>query len=282
MNNTFPQGKTFAASPGQPNGAPRRFETLRRTLLICSSSALLFGCGNLAKNYVPSELMTASVDKSASAYVTEDERVDLSKVDLSLFDGTDRKTERARFIATLITLSDKKCEAHKATIMSNANNWNVATGVATIIFAGYASIANSATAAANSAAAAAATTGIQGQVNQEVYQGKLSTAILRAIDAARAKAYAKVSQGLPKADYPTVQLVADVNRYHASCSLMAGVTELTTAIENRKKSRAEIEANIARLTTEIGNTAQLYDAANVSALKAERQKQVMDLIQASD
>jgi hypothetical protein len=281
MDNTFPQGKTFAASQAQPLTSNRRFERLCRTLLICSSSALLLGCGNLARNYVPSELMTASVDKSAAPYVTEGERVDLSKVDLSLLDGEAKKVERVRFIATLTTLSDKKCEAHKATIMSNANNWNVATGVATILFAGYASIANSATAAANSAAAAAATTGIQGQVNQEVYQGKLSTAILRAIDAARAKTYARVSQGLEKTDYPTVQLVSDVNRYHASCSLMAGVTELTNAIENRKKSRAEIEGNIARLTTELGNT-RLYDATNLNALRAERQKQVMDLIQASD
>ncbi|MDP1565650.1 MAG: hypothetical protein Q8L91_05215, partial [Polaromonas sp.] len=239
------------------------------------------GCGMLAKNYLPDELMTNTVDQSAAPYVTADGKVDLSKVKLSDYDANAQA--RANLVGTLVTMSDRKCEAHKATIMSNANNWNVASGTATILFAGYASVASSAHAAANAAAAAAATTGIQGQFNQEVYQGKLSTAILRAIDVARTKAYAKVTTGLGTAGYPTVQLVGDISQYHASCSLMAGVTELTSAIDNRRKSRAEIDANIVRLTAEIdkGKEAK-YGASTLSALEAERQKQVMELVRATE
>ena len=253
-----------------------------RVALVCLSAPFLFGCQNLAKNYIPDELIASSFDKSTAPLVTADERIDLSKVDLSDYDLDANKLARARLIASMAMLSDRKCELHKATIMSNANNWNVATGVATILFAGYASVARSANAAANSAAAAAATTGVQGQFNQEIYQGKLSTAILRAIDVARAKAYAKVIEGMNATGYTTVQLVGDINNYHASCSLMAGVTELTKAIENRKPSRAEIEGKIARLSSEIANTKGHYDAADLPAVRVQRQKLVMDLMDARD
>jgi hypothetical protein len=282
MAKAFPLQGNLPTLPATHSGGPQwRLDRFLRIALVGLSTPLLFGCGMLAKNYLPDELMTSKVDKSAAAYVTDDGKVDLSQVDLAAYD-TDAKA-RARFVATLVTMSDRKCEAHKATIMSNANNWNVATGTATILFAGYASVASSAHAAANAAAAAAATTGIQGQFNQEVYQGKLSTAILRAIDVARTKAYAKVNAGLGTTSYPTVQLVGDISQYHASCSLMAGVTELTSAIDNRRKSRAEIDANIVRLTAEIdkGKEAK-YGAAGISTLEAERQKQVLELVKATE
>lgn len=282
----FNRGNSALQQAGQSlkllSKSKRRSGKLWRTALVCLCSPFLFGCQNLARNYIPDELMTSTVDKSMAPYVTKNDQIDLSQIDLSTYDDPAKTAERARFVATLMTLSDKKCELHKATIMSNANNWNVATGVATILFAGYASVAHSANAAANAAAAAAATTGIQGQFNQEVYQGKLSTAILRAIDVARAKAYAKVTAGMKTTDYTAVQLVADINQYHASCSLMAGVTELTKAIDNRKKSRAEIEGDIARLKTEITNTNGLYETTHVAAMKSQLQKQVTDLLQASD
>lgn len=281
MAKAFPmQGIPPVLATTNPGSVKWRFERLWRICLVGLSTPLLFGCGMLAKNYLPDELMTNNVDLSMTSYVTPDGKVDLSKVDLAKYD-TDAPS-RARLVATLVTMSDRKCEAHKATIMSNANNWNVASGTATILFAGYASVASSAHAAANAAAAAAATTGIQGQFNQEVYQGKLSTAILRAINVARAKAYAKVTTGLGTAGYPTVQLVGDISQYHASCSLMAGVTELTSAIDNRRKSRAEIDANITRLTDEITKGTAKYGAASISALEAERQKQVMELIKATE
>ncbi|MDP3310555.1 MAG: hypothetical protein Q8S56_06265 [Polaromonas sp.] len=280
MAKAFPlQGNLPALPAAKLGGTQWRLERLCRIALVGLTTPLLFGCGMLAKNYLPDELLT-NVDKSTASFTT-DGKVDLSKVDLAAYD-TDAKG-RARFVATLVTMSDRKCEVHKATIMSNANNWNVASGTATILFAGYASVASSAHAAANAAAAAAATTGIQGQFNQEVYQGKLSTAILRAIDVARTKAYAKVTTGLGTAGYPTVQLVGDISQYHTSCSLMAGVTELTSAIDNRRKSRAEIDANIIRLTAEIdkGKEAK-YGASTLSALEAERQKQVMELVRATE
>lgn len=275
------QGNATAVFTARFGGNRWQCERLWRIALIGMFTPLLFGCGILAQNYLPDALLTSNVDKSMAPYVTTDGKVDLSTVDLAAYDS-DAKG-RARFVATLVTLSDNKCEKHKATIMSNANNWNVASGTAAILFAGYASVARSAHAAANAAAAAAATTGIQGQFNQEVYQGKLSTAILRAIEVARTKAYAKVTKGLEAQNYPTVQLVGDISQYHASCSLMAGVTELTSAIDNRKKSRAEIDANITRLTSEIdkGKEAK-YGASTLSALEAERQKQVMELVQAKD
>ena len=76
--------------------------------------------------------------------------------------------------------------------------------------------------------------------------------------------------------------MGDINNYHASCSLMAGVTELTKAIENRKPSRAEIEGKIARLSSEIANTKGHYDAADLPAVRVQRQKLVMDLMDARD
>ncbi|MDP3604914.1 MAG: hypothetical protein Q8R59_04110 [Polaromonas sp.] len=282
MAKAFPlQGNLPALPATHPGGTQRRLTRLWRIALVGLTTPLLFGCGMLAKNYLPDELLTNNFAKSTAPYVTKDGMVDLSGVNLAVYYSD--KTGRAGLVATLVTMSDRKCEAHKATIMSNANNWNVASGTATILFAGYASVASSAHAAANAAAAAAATTGIQGQFNQEVYQGKLSTAILRAIDVARTKAYAKVTAGLGTAGYPTVQLVGDISKYHASCSLMAGVTELTSAIDNRRKSRAEIDANIVRLTAEIdkGKEAK-YGASTLSALEAERQKQVMELVRATE
>lgn len=105
-------------------------------------------------------------------------------------------------------------------------------------------MANGAAYAGNAGAAAAATTGIQGQVNQEVYQGKLSTALLRAIDLARARAAAPIKEGLRDPICTGDQLVLDVSRCHGACSLMTGLTELTSALENRSMSAVQLKLRV--------------------------------------
>jgi hypothetical protein len=249
--------------------------------LFIAFVVLAQGCSILAKNYIPDPLITHQYDASLANYITKDETIDLSKVDLISLDGEDKTKERARFIASLVTMSDKKCELHKATMMSNSNNWNISTGVATILFSGYAAVATSVEVAKNAAALAAATTGIQGQVNQEVYQGKLVTAVVRAIEVARAKSYATLAEGMNNNNYTSSQMVLDISRYHSSCSLMSGVTELTKAIENRPKSRNEIDRDIARLKREIADTTS-NNSTSIVEFKTLLGKNVLMLMDAKE
>lgn len=232
-------------------------------------SIMLSGCSSLAKNYLPDEIVTQS--SVSGSYLTEDGLIDLSKITLSDFEGSSNKSKRNEIIAKAISLSDQKCTLHKAGILSNSNAWNVGAGTSAILFAGTASVIPHAQTAADLAAAAAAMTGIQSLVNKEVYADALGTTILRSIDVGRIKKKAVLESGMNSGDYSMSIALIDIQAYHDSCSLMAGLVEVTKAFDNRKPSRNELSRDIAILKDEIKNI-----SSSLTGIDAAIQKTIAD------
>lgn len=219
------------------------------TLVILT---LLTGCAKIAGTYVPDPIM----DTSQSPYINTIDDISLMKLQLlygsaSSASSTLKGDNLKNFVATGMSLSDQKCEQHKSLILSNSNTWNVTTGTVSILLAGAASVVESADAASYLAAGAAATTGTQAVVNKEVYSNALATTILRAIDTVRAKKRKNLEKGIASENYKPAQAILDLQDYHNSCSLMAGLVFINESITSRKPSQNEITAKIDTITNEL-------------------------------
>jgi len=215
----------------------------------------LNGCEMLARNYVPDDLIKFEV--TSEGYMTEEGQIDLEKVKITDFAGATNKNRRNRFIAETITVSDQKCNLHKAKILSNTNAWNVSTGSAAILFSGAASVVTNAQSAALLAAGASTTSGVQSLFNKEVYSDALGTTILRAIDVGRAKQKAIIELGMKNDNYDPSIAIVDLIAYHDSCSMMAGLVEVTKSLDNRKQSKNEIDRDIEFINKQLQNTTLL-------------------------
>ncbi len=202
------------------------------------------GCAKLASNYTPEPVM---VNNTASKpYITDGGQIDLNGVP---FKDSEQLED---FVVSSIGASDLRCEEHKAQIIANTQSWNVGAGSATILLAGAASIVGHAGTASDLAAAAAAVTGIQALVNKEVYSNSLGTTILSAIDRARVKTKSPLEQGLEDLNnYSYSKAILDIQSYHSSCSLMAGLIEINKAFENQRPTREQLEKRVKTLDTEI-------------------------------
>ena len=76
--------------------------------------------------------------------------------------------------------------------------------------------------------------------------------------------------------------VRDVQTYHDSCSLVAGLVEVTSALDNRKKSRAEVGRDIKSLQTGIGAADQRFGALRWRHLQAIADLQGVSLVTADN
>ncbi len=245
-----------------------------RHVIVLLVISIVSGCEMLAKNYLPDEIMT----QSEADFINEDGIIDLSKLNLKHYS---QKADRNEVIAKAISLSDQKCTLHKAGIISNSHAWNVGTGTASILFAGTASVISHAQTASELAAAAAATTGIQSLVNKEVYADALGTTILRSIDISREKRKAVIEQGMNKepSDYSMSTALVDIQAYHDSCSLMAGLVEVTKAFDNRRPSRNELDRDIEILKNQLANIdTEMRGVSNVQAIKDEYAEAVKEKV----
>lgn len=189
--------------------------------------------------------------------------------------------ERDKFISTAVVLSDEKCALHKAAILANTSVWNVGTGASSILFAGTASVLSHAKTVADLSAAAAATSGIQSLVNKEVYADAMGTTIIRAIEVARAKKRAPIISGLGDKDYSAYKALVDLRAYHDACSLMAGLTEVTKALDNREPSQNELQTSKKQLQRALEDLNRLD--ANKSGMSVaqlqEKKKALVEQIQ---
>ncbi|MCS6101802.1 hypothetical protein ACRN94_14405 [Shewanella baltica] len=209
-------------------------------LLILVTIILLQGCGAIANTYLP-EAVIADNDNTIK-YFNESGQIKLSIEDITSLNGNDEM--RKAFIAQAISSSDKKCTQHQANIISNANSWNVGMGSLSLLLTGTAAVVGHAQTAAELAAAATALTGIQALTNEEIYANAMGTTIVRAIDVGRAKSLAIITKKTltdSSSKYTVQDALVDIQRYHSQCSLMAGLIEVTKALEQRKLSSQEIE-----------------------------------------
>lgn len=258
-------------------------------LLLTLTIFINAGCAKVTRTYLAEDVFTQPIGDEKPYFTKRTEQIDLSKVKLSDYEGDDNKAKREVLISDMIALSDKKCSWYKATVMANANIWNISAGTAAILFAGASSVISHANTAADLAAAAAATSGIRSLANQEIYSDALVTTILRAIDVKREKKLAVISAGLLADNYSVAAAVRDVQTYHDACSLVAGLVEVTSALDNRKKSRAEVQRDIKSLESAIkrararfGGTATASETEQLTKLQERLTQRELQLTEAAE
>lgn len=228
-----------------------------KTLIFTLLTAALVGCGSISSTYLPDDVI---VDNYGDIdYFNEDGQIELDVNGIKTLNGDDEL--RRAFIAQAISSSDKKCTQHKATIISNSSSWNVGMGSLSMLLSGSAAVISHAQTASELAAAATAVSGIQSLANEEIYANAMGTTIVRAIEISRTKELAAINQKLLEDStigYSVQNALIDIQRYHSQCSLMAGLVEVTKALDQRRLSTNEIafkqkrlENNIATFTKEI-------------------------------
>lgn len=252
-----------------------------RKILFVIMITIIQGCGSLGNTYLPDAVMADNNENIP--YFNSDSEIILSVSDISALNSDN--TKRKAFIAQAILSSDKKCTQHQANIISNSNSWNVGMGSLSMLLTGTAAVISHAQTAAELAAAATAVTGIQSIANEEIYANAMGTSIIRAMDVSRAKSLAIIDQKILTEStdstkiYTTENALVDIQRYHSQCSLMAGLVEITKALEQRKLSTQEILLKKKQLEANIGAfTAQLVAQNNSFApTQADTDKQKKDL-----
>lgn len=233
-------------------------------LIVC-----LPGCKTIAKHYLPDDIFLQSRE-GENSYITNDNKIDVSLLgDFEKYSGPSNKNKRNAVISKAISLSDQKCTIHKAQILSNRNTFNVSATSLALLLSGAASVISHAQTASELAAGAAVTTGIQASVNTEVFADALATTILRAIDSVQNKRRAVLESGMDNENYSLSQAIIDIQSYHEGCSMMAGLVEVTKAIDNRLPSRNELQRDIEILENKI----KTVDDLGISEKKATEIKE---------
>lgn len=180
---------------------------MRRIFPVALAAVALSGCGSIAKNYYPDEVIkvdaeTIKLTENAAVKIDQHGAITLSSLDYSKFDGASNFETRNSFVASVMYLSDRKCHDHKAKIISNNAVFNVSVGSTALLFSGAAAVVTPATAAAQLAAGATVLSGVQTLTNKEVYAEAMGSTILRAIDVARDKTRVTLKGGMADKSYP--------------------------------------------------------------------------------
>ena len=146
---------------------------------------------------------------------------------------------RNRLMDHLIMLSDQRCAAHKAAIEANAAGSNFAFSSVTTLLGGVGAIVTGADAARALAGAAGVTSGVHANWNESIYQKNVAAAIVGKIDDMRNTLLQKmvVTRNNKERVYTVDAMLADVYRYHDSCSFYSGVMNL--AKNNTEPSSAD-------------------------------------------
>ncbi len=219
-------------------------------VILAFLTVTLIGCGSLSSTYLPDEVIVDNYGEID--YFNEEGQIEISVTDIKTLNADSES--RKSFIAQAISSSDKKCSQHKATIISNSNAWNTGMGSLSMLLSASAAVINHAQTASELAAAATAVSGVQSLANQEIYANAMGTTIVRAIEVGRTKSLASINKKLlddSTIDYTVQNALIDIQRYHSKCSLMAGLIEVTKALDQRKLSTNEIEFKQKRLEKSI-------------------------------
>lgn len=150
---------------------------------------------------------------------------------------------RNQLLEELLTISDRSCSRHHATIIANVNTWNIATGTTSTLLSAIATVTGGATTKAALSAGAALTNSTQSLVNEEIYAQAIGPTIVRSTISSRQKKLAEIEEGMREKDlgvYSVQHGLRDIYNYHSRCSFYYGLLEITQAIDERRRSRSEI------------------------------------------
>lgn len=160
----------------------------------------------------------------------------------ALVDGSGNmsKMQRNNFIDALAAVSNKKCGEYISFLQQYHSNVNSIFGIATQTFAGVATLVSGGT-AQGFAAAAGLSSGTQSTLNKAHFADQGIGVLARAMANARTTRRAAMVVEEAKAidQYGVQQGLADVFDYHASCSIVAGLTEAEKAVEQARSPSLE-------------------------------------------
>jgi len=187
-------------------------------------------------------------------------------VDRKCWDGfplnPDEKTlcayQRNLLIGNLIAISDGMCEKHMKTILGNEAAVNIITGTFTNVFAGAATVTTGAIGKSILAALAFFSNSERSLVNETIYKSVLVPAIIKKINEIRLNERREImakydtNKNAAYEDYPVNFALADIIKYHQSCSFMVG---LQKALEEGTQTapgqdRASLEQKLKALVLE--------------------------------
>lgn len=164
---------------------------------------------------------------------------------------------RNRLASILMKHSDDICVKEMGDVSAREAIANTALGTATSALSGLGAIVTGERIKSWLAGAAGFTNATRDHINAEVFRNILASALAKAVqndrDARRKKIEGFFKTGKDK--YSVDQMVADVNRYHQSCSFYNGLVMLVDAVNRASPGTAteyrDLTAAISDLTVEI-------------------------------
>ncbi|HEV7241844.1 MAG TPA: hypothetical protein VGQ36_21615 [Thermoanaerobaculia bacterium] len=177
----------------------------------------------------------------------------LAYADASKDNTVATRLARNRFQSALMDASDRKCEVHRAAVMSTASSVNLGLGWLSAAFAGASPLIVPTLTKNVFAAAAGLATTSRSLVNEEVYKQLLVTSILQAIESERDGVAADIERkrALLPNDYSVDDALRDAQIFHSKCSFYIGLVALSEAVEekaNCEEDRLRREELIAELS----------------------------------
>lgn len=174
---------------------------------------------------------------------------------------------RNRLQSMIIEHSDEMCEKHKGDIVGTAAGSNLLLSIGATAFSGVSAIVTGA-AATNYATTATVLNGTRSELNAEIYQGMLATAIIKAINENRQTKKEEIltNQKKSPSEYSVNMAINDAQDYHFRCSFYNGLVVLNKdAKERAGSSREEIRAKI----TQLEEDSKKYKEAHGLGIKDE-------------
>jgi len=157
----------------------------------------------------------------------------------------------------IIEHSDAMCEKHKGDILGGSASTNLVLGIGAATASTISAIVTGA-AATNYAAGATILNAGRSEINSDVYQGMLATAIVKAIEESRDKKMGEVKANQAKSptEYSVRSAIVDAQDYHFRCSFYHGLVVLNEDAKKRATpSREELKAHIEERTAELSRLA---------------------------
>lgn len=198
----------------------------KKRLVILISTITITGCAtDLSDKW--------RVDDIHKENKTKDNKPNLIDLDEEIkFVIKERDIDKRNLLRTtlqekIIRTSDNECERHKAAIIARGSLINFSSGWGATALSSVASISTGGSAKMYSAASTVVNAGRSGY-NADIYFGFLTAAIVREIDADRAKKLNSIrsSQAMDETKYNVERSTKEALDYHYSCSFYTGLSRL--------------------------------------------------------
>ena len=211
-----------------------------KTFALTPIALLAVGCSHFAATYEADPIFVESDLFDSKSQTVNSKELKSRVMHIKL------PADRDDLLFEIIRISDKVCSLHEAHIVAMSNAWNLSTGSLTSVFSALGTVVGGEIAKAGLAAAATVTNSTRSLINEEVYVKTLAPIIVRSIETARSS-YRKnilAHRGVELKDYSIEEGFLDIQEYHRRCSFYFGLIEVSKALDSRRSSKRDIDAEI--------------------------------------